>query len=290
MTETILETCNFFYLYAGMVWEKIRFYRKADIRISETTLTENLIFDLWNHGRNGALAVEIYEAKDEKSNGNDIEIFVEMSSGYILLVCQAKIIDRDGKYRNISYKPGGQYQIDLLNKYAKKLRGIPGYLFYNFIYDHNTINSLELHRNNLPALHYGMSFCPSTFIRKNFWPAKASINQKVKIPRFEDLHPHQAAPLVDIICNLLHNNINHVFSFWGDEMIRNFEPKFYTKMEVEDSDHWNEVLPRPSIGYVPGLDIDKLLPLSKDQEVQFSPKYRVMISKEKLISRLSEIS
>jgi hypothetical protein len=64
---------SFLQLYSVQTWNKIGFVRrKKGLKISETTITQNLIFDFWQLAAASKLPVELYESKNEKANGNDL--------------------------------------------------------------------------------------------------------------------------------------------------------------------------------------------------------------------------
>lgn len=174
------DTLEFLYQYGSRIWERMRFARVRNQRISETTITENLIFDFWYQAKKDQLPVEIYEAKAEKQNGNDIEIFIETKQGYLLAAFQAKILSKKGKCPNISHKVDNAYQIDLLINYAKRKGGQACYLFYNYFDDeeyHDRLEETGKYRYRQPRvrLHFnayifdlsivGPHRYPNTFLR-----------------------------------------------------------------------------------------------------------------------------
>ena len=130
------DLCTWSRLVSALIWERIGFvrYRKG-IKITETTVTQNLVFEFWLSAKSRSLPIEIYESKNEKSNGNDFEIFLETPKGFILLPVQCKIISKTDKYNSINHNTAGVDQIDLLLNYAQKKKGIAAYFLYNY-FDH----------------------------------------------------------------------------------------------------------------------------------------------------------
>jgi hypothetical protein len=117
---TTVNICDFFKEQSHLVWKRIEFARKLNLRISETTITEELLFRFWRGYYDKKNPIRIFEAKAEHKNGNDLEIFVKTLRGFILLVCQAKITDNKGTYKYFFHKVSGKLQIKLLSDYARK--------------------------------------------------------------------------------------------------------------------------------------------------------------------------
>jgi protein tyrosine/serine phosphatase len=63
------DTLEFLYQYGSHIWEQMRFSRVRNQRISETTITENLIFDFWCQAKKDHLPVEIYRQKQKNRTG-----------------------------------------------------------------------------------------------------------------------------------------------------------------------------------------------------------------------------
>lgn len=160
------------------VWDRMKFASETNSKISETTLTENLLFMINKYRSNSKdKSIRIYESKDEKANGNDLEIYLEISKNkYILLVIQAKkLYTKEQKYKAINHKIGANYQIDLLENYANSKNGLPLYLLYNF-----SPNCIFKNKK-----HFGCTLIDALQIKKDYYP-KSSMHWK--IPSFNDLH------------------------------------------------------------------------------------------------------
>lgn len=249
-------------------WERVKLSSvTTSIRTSEVTLTENLIYSFYLLSKQFDLPIQIFEAKNEAINGNDIEFAIEMKEGYILLPTQAKILKKNRKYSTISHKVKGQSQIDLLEKYARKVHGIPLYLLYNGFYvfeDEFGLDNLEF---------YGCSLAPlkdlKSFRKGNRW----------KIPNFSDIHPNLGIPFY-VILNLLGKRLddnpfhNTAASFEHDSL------RFYSEKEVIDNFNGTNLAPRPRIGYVPSGNQKENNVLDKVfyKENKYQPKFRVVIS------------
>ena len=128
---------------SSSIWDRIPFSYNIGFRYSEVTITENLLFDIYKFSiDNPSLAINIFEAKNEKANGNDLELCLEIEPNkYVILVIQAKkLYFTTQKYRSISHKVNDKYQIELLEDYAKREKAIPLYMFYNYAPDFKNKN------------------------------------------------------------------------------------------------------------------------------------------------------
>jgi hypothetical protein len=279
--QMIDETCNFLYHQSTYIWDRIGFSRRRDLRISETTITEGLIFDLWQFAERAKLGIEIYEAVSEKTNGNDVEIFVELNAEYIGLPCQAKIMDRKGKYAKIGHTVGTDLQIDLLIDYAKNEGAIPGYLLYNNEANRKSLATLKLHRP-YELSHWGVSWAPAIAIEQTYFHKSRSGRKRVRaVPDFKALHPAIGQPFADLVCQML-----HFPEPWKAEMLdygkRNgYTVNMKTARDIRREDTWSPLTETGQIGFITGLrsqpekrNIDRNLP-------GFNPKYRVIISLER---------
>ncbi|MBV5335244.1 MAG: hypothetical protein JZU49_05505, partial [Sulfuricurvum sp.] len=75
---------------ATNIWDRIPFSYQWGFKYSEVTITENLLFDIHRFANNSSMVINIYEAKNEKANGNDLELCLEVQPDkYIVFVIQA---------------------------------------------------------------------------------------------------------------------------------------------------------------------------------------------------------
>ena len=134
---------DWFQVFSIDIWKRIDFtWRTKGLKLYETTITQNLLYSIFQLAKGRMIPVKLLEAKNESINGNDIELAIETNRGFILFPCQAKLIKENGKYRSLSHKVGSRYQIDLLLRYAQKVQGVPLYLFYNCIWDQDRFRGL----------------------------------------------------------------------------------------------------------------------------------------------------
>lgn len=167
-------------------WNRLEFANKTNSKFSETTITENLLYSINQYKVSCAdSSIQMYEAKDEKTNGNDLEVYIEINKGqYIFLAVQAKrLYIKNQKYSVISHKVASKFQIDLLLDYAKVKNGVALYLLYNYAPKFK-------HKNKE---YYGCSLAKANHIKRKFYPKSSG---RWKIPHFNDLHPKNAIPLM----------------------------------------------------------------------------------------------
>lgn len=238
---------------SSSIWDRIPFSYNIGFRYSEVTITENLLFDIHKFNvNNPTLKINIYEAKNEKANGNDLELCLEIEPNkYVILVIQAKkLYFTTQKYRSISHKVNGTYQIDLLEDYAKRQKAIPLYMFYNYAPDFKNKNKK----------YYGCTLVFSQFIRKHYYLKASSFSWK--IPTFDELHQnHHAVPLHTLALSGL--QIKKTI----DKCYKNYN--VYTKDELIDNKRWVEIFDKNNQDF------------SKYISDEFEPKYRVILGENK---------
>lgn len=196
-----MDACTFFRTLSTETWDRISLAWKAGLSISEPTITQNILFRIYRNRRYIGRQIKIFESTDEKTNGNDLEIALRISYGYVKLPAQCKIIKKSGSYRTLQHKN----QINDLIAYASKpdVRGFPVYLFYNSYqkpFSHpSTICSLPV-----TARDFGLTFVSAAILKASF--ATRGLNAKGhqlwNIPGFKDLHPNFCMPFWRMICCL----------------------------------------------------------------------------------------
>ena len=238
---------------SSSIWDRIPFSYNIGFRYSEVTITENLLFDIYKFSiDNPSLAINIFEAKNEKANGNDLELCLEIEpSKYVILVIQAKkLYFTTQKYRSISHKVNDKYQIELLEDYAKREKAIPLYMFYNYAPDFKNKNQK----------YYGCTLAFSQFIKENYYLKVSPVSWK--IPTFDELHQkHHAIPLHTLALNGL--KIKKTI----DNYCKNYN--VYTKSELINNNRWIEICDKNNQDF------------SKYISDEFEPKYRVILGENK---------
>ncbi|NOT91970.1 DUF6615 family protein [Ferruginibacter sp.] len=276
----IQDLYSFLQLYSVQIWNRIEFVRnKEGLKITETTITQNLIFDFWQLAVISKLPVEMYESLNEKANGNDLEICIETSKGFILFPCQAKILQKNNRYNTIHHqnKSSSMSQIDMLIDYAKVNKGIPIYFLYNY---YNKLKQCEKIEEiiGFPVDNFGLSVVSANYILENF-PIRNS-NSKNKIPSFKDLHPFPALTAYDFFKSIVKMNIDDWLS------LNNYSLKdirFYGWDEISNNKRWSDMAPSAAIGFVTNENKKKgnITVLGKELLVQFKPRFRIVISKKR---------
>jgi hypothetical protein len=278
-------TCQYFLSKSLEIWETIGFTRQRHLRCNETTITQEIVIDFWRMAKHNVLPIEIYEADNEKANGNDLEILIETKKGYLLLACQAKIIKKGDKYTEIDHKTKSGEQIDLLIDYARRRKGFAAYTFYNYSDDYLTIEKIEKETEADIGI-YGWTIASAHYLKQTYYNTKG-LNEWI-IPTFGDLHPQNAIPMPILICNLLLDKLPTVLPYMGYK--EDYDLKHYTSEELENDTYWRNLSPRFGIGRINLDDIPKQQfqkePITKGN---FDPKYRIVFSKKKKKFRISYV-
>src|SRR5262245_16984581 len=93
--------CDLFRLLSIETWKMIEYaYIKPRVKVFETTVTQNLIFSINAFNDQYRLNIEVLEALDEKTNGNDFELIIRFPDDGIEYYApiQAKKVYRNGRY------------------------------------------------------------------------------------------------------------------------------------------------------------------------------------------------
>jgi hypothetical protein len=291
ISEAIIETLeggnaqSVLKLISANVWNRIEFARnRKGLKIFETTVTQDILHFIMAIAPHSRVGINLFEAKSEKANGNDIECFIETKKGFILLPMQAKIIYDNFKYPQIDHQVGKSEQIDLLIEYSKKKQGHPLYLLYNYHTDKALLNKIET-ENKIDYRCYGISYLDAFYLKENYFQKK--VNKKGEktwiIPSFKELHPKVAKPFFQILNkNGLSGN--------GQNFIRenlcvynpNLNLKLYTRDEVLYDEDWIDLLGstrlpvEKEIKYNNHNYIDLSDVFPEFNESGFNPKFRIV--------------
>ncbi|GAB3999480.1 hypothetical protein GCM10028807_49810 [Spirosoma daeguense] len=275
---------DFIRYFSAKTWFKIQFARKYPkiIRLGEVTITQNLIlsFALWF--KYFSKSVYLFEAKNEKANGNDIELFIRNKRGKLISYpCQAKIVDKKIKevYSQINHSSkSGRLQIDALLNYSKRLGGIPIYVLYNYSKEVFSLHSLK----GIEEL-YGCSYVPAAYLKHNYCPSKT---WKTPLPTFKDLHPLIGKPffcLFELGSKALKDITDELIGADNDPgNIINWTIKEYTLDELQSDRSWRalddfENLEDSEETPILENEIRDIYGSSEDLDL-FAPKYRIIIN------------
>lgn len=220
--------CNLFKFIASETWNRLAFaYARRERSLYETTLTQNLVFTIQSFVQEYPnLNIEILEAADEATNGNDLELILRFpaENKEFYAAIQAKKIDRNGRY----YKLEHGRQIEHLIAYADSNNAMPLYLLYN------SVAKPQFPYPNVQE--WGCSLISAHYLRDNYYQKRwftAKNGQgtwKWKFPHFYDLHPTHALPWHQLVCEI--EKIESLESRFSSEMpfgkgiARNYLPGF----------------------------------------------------------------
>lgn len=192
--------CNFLQLVSHDTWRRIEFARTRNgLKIYETTLTQNILYEFRVYCELfPSIPIRMFEAINEPLNGNDIELVLQTSQGFIIAPLQAKLIYSSDHYNAMEHGN----QINDLIDYANIVGGIPLYLLYNYHSDNNFIYNNNLCGVNFSKEQFGCSLVSAHYLLNNFAFNRFDRNGNPKwtIPSFRDLHPTIAVPWFVLGC------------------------------------------------------------------------------------------
>jgi len=262
--------------FSFSTWQRIEFARtRGRLRIHETTITQTLLIDFRLISEQLNLPIEMFESVSEETNGNDFEVFVEVSKNtYVMFPCQAKIIYQPANnYPRIGHKvgEGAFHQIDLLVEYAERVGGFPSYIFYNFC--NNEIWNEEIQgKIDFDIELFGCSLSSAQFIKDDFRIGQPGS----RIPNFKDLHPKCAIPFHYII--RLTENKNALFNFVSGDSIDNL--RVHSREELMDDIDWADLRSVPQIGKIaPEKSARDFERINENYPIGFRPKFRFIFSR-----------
>ena len=260
-------------------WERIGFSRnRTGLKIFETTITQNIIFKIHQHKLSNII---IYEAIDENTNGNDIELFIESNKGFLFLAIQSKILYKTEKYPKLEH---GNQLHDLMH-YAHSKGGIPFYLLYNYsknFFFNDSVCGIPCNEKDFGCTLIGAEYLSVNyaFKRKSKHGAK-----KWNIPSFSDLHPKYAIPWFILTSDSAHIEdcdvmLNRMFPYIRKDY--STQINMYSWDSISQSDDWypltlvtkyNEELTEP-----PELVYSTLE--NHNVNERFAPKFRIILRSE----------
>jgi hypothetical protein len=264
--------CSWSKLFSAYVWERIGFCKLvAKMNVFETSITQELLYQFWQLAHNSKLPIQLYQSKDEKANGNDIEIAIQTKQGYFLVPCQAKIVGKNSRYVAFRHQVNGAYQLDTLLTYGRKVRGLPLYLMYNFHnipYQNQAIESLH----SLDIRELGCSLHPAVLLKTDY---SISLTGKLSIPNFYDLHRKMTIPFSRLFCTVGTTRIL-------EETNTNLSTiEFYTEGDLTDPDYWQDLAPLAAIGRIPPVEEPRFTESPAATATSFNPMFRVLLSTER---------
>ena len=264
--------CNFLQYISISTWHRIAFARnRAGFKIYETTLTQNLLFELRLFcDLFPGTSIRMFEAINESINGNDIEFAIKTNQGYLLAPLQAKLLYNSNKYNAMEHGN----QINDLIAYANRIKGIPLYLLYNYYIENQFNFNGKFCSVDFTEEQFGCSLVSANYLRTNFAFNRTDRNGNLKwtIPSFLDLHPQNAIPLFTIGCCRDSNSdvpetLSVLFNQDVSNQISNEEINVYSEDELTLKDEW-----RPFDTVKKGKQ--------KPTDDGYSPKFRILIERQ----------
>jgi hypothetical protein len=270
-------------------WEELEGYAKfssskvGEVRITEV-LVSQIIYALCQ--QRVQVPIRLFHAKDEKANGNDLEIVIPVGKNEnIILPCQAKRLyvetvkdNLKAKYKKISHlldegKSTQREQICSLLDYAKHkdVQGFPLYLFYNY----TEFNPEKAEEYPLKEL-FGCTLVNANVVYDKFYSKES---KKITLFTFQDIHP-PAKPLTTLL-DL--KKISQLKTLFG-ESTQDFNVKIYSNDDLLKQSWWEEQCPPMSVDpdrKGATITLEELFSQPKTyEETPFNPKYRIMVLNE----------
>lgn len=243
--------CDLFKLLSIETWKRIEYaYLKPGIKVFETTITQNLIFSINAYNDQYDLNIDIFEALDEKTNGNDFELIIRFPNDGLEYYApiQAKKVYRNGKYTSMDHG----VQIQSLIDYANANDAKPFYLLYNFTTTPLS-NGITL---TTPTELTGCTLVPAEHLFRHHYNQRINRNGEVAwiIPDFYDLNPDYAFPWHEIVCPTTVNDFYNKLKAKGiidnnqvlkvEELVMensNLKQGFYPINSFKETDGWTSI-------------------------------------------------
>lgn len=189
--------CELFKLLSFETWKRIEYaYLMPRVKVYETTLTQNIIFTANAYNDEHNLHIDIFEALDEETNGNDFELVIKYPAhgAEFYAPIQAKKINRQLRYASLDHGN----QIESLLEYARVNCAQAMYLLYNYDEASERIDS--------NAGITGCTLVSAKYLFDNYYRKRlvrkrdGTREMKWRIPGFTDLNPSQAFQWHELVC------------------------------------------------------------------------------------------
>jgi hypothetical protein len=206
--------CELFESIATDTWYKIIRNHRTSNQAREIGLTSDIVSEIEDNRLSFPnIGVWALEARNERTNGNDMDIFVETATGQFLWwALQAKVLNLDGTYHDIAtLRSGGQYQWDKLNRFSAASGCVVRYLLYNGLANYH-YNGNDICTRNFNEDQFGCSLVKTTDVERLALAGPLS---------FHDFHPNLAQPWRIITCCLFNT--------------RNEKATYYTAAQVREA-------------------------------------------------------
>jgi len=253
---------NWFDYFSVEVWKMLKANFDLGNRlaaINEIELTNKLVreLSLLSTYQRYHLPHRTWKAKNESTNGNDLEIIIEIEDDkYLLFPCQCKRVSfKKGKsvYEKLWYSTDEHgFQVENLIKYAKSWKGIPIYMLYNYTSTQSVSKT------------YGATICSGSYLASQYYFGD---NYPPKLT-FDELHP----PSIEL--SRFFEKLELV-----DDIYIDYAPKFYSKNELSSLPGWDEINPPIEFSDTRVIQSDfSKIGIEERISSNFSPKFRIMLS------------
>lgn len=160
--------CKLFESIATDTWNKIIRNHKTGNPAREIGLTSDIVSEIEDNRLSFPnIGVWALEARNERTNGNDMDIFVESSPGqFIWWALQAKVLNKDGTYHDIAYLASGrEYQWEKLNRLSASSGCVVRYLLYNGLVTYH-FNGNDICNRNFNEDQFGCSLVKTSDVER----------------------------------------------------------------------------------------------------------------------------
>ena len=258
--------------FAKDTWNRIKFSRSCEsFKIYETTITQNMIYSLLI---SEIVGIKIYESKDEKTNGNDLEFYIEKKDNkFSRYAVQSKIAYKSGRYEAIKHynRHTESYQIENLLGYARQVVAIPLYFFYSYSSD---LKGDEINRYNILNYEFGVAVASAHRI---FLDNYNYFNKKWKqIPNVEEILINKnVLSFPEFVCNP--NCISHFQRLVFEPVMLSGDINKYLKYtcdrkQIINDSNWEKLVEIPH-------KKETTIKKKSDNDNDFNPKFRILINK-----------
>ena len=152
---------------AKSTWNRLREARDMEVRLGEETLTDLLVLDF-------SMSVPKHKIKfiqtskhEEAEQGTDLVVCVRRGEKNAdIYAIQAKKLSAKGRYDHLHPRSGDRHQIDVLEDYATRAKGVvPLYLLFNHV-DDKDLDSARQCCQTTDKEQFGCTLVPSWQISK----------------------------------------------------------------------------------------------------------------------------
>ncbi|CAM3835871.1 hypothetical protein AQAU111925_08245 [Aquirufa aurantiipilula] len=191
--------CKLFESISTDTWNKIIRNHRTGNQAREIGLTSDIVSEIEDNRLSFPnIGVWALEARNERTHGNDMDIFVETATGQFLWwALQAKVLNLDGTYHDIAtLRSGREYQWTKLNRLSAASGCVVRYLLYNGLADY-LFNGKDICSRKFDEDQFGCSLVKTNDIERLALAGPVS---------FHSFHPKLAQPWRIITCCLFNPN------------------------------------------------------------------------------------